>query len=39
LAIAESGPGLRIGSNHENLRLIEHKEGQASFMLLAILEK
>ncbi|ASQ46027.1 hypothetical protein [Legionella clemsonensis] len=33
LAIAESSPGLRIGSCPENLKLVEHKEGHAIFML------
>ncbi|KTD23473.1 Uncharacterised protein [Legionella lansingensis] len=33
LAIAESSPGLRIGSCPENLRLVEHKLGHAIFML------
>lgn len=33
LAIAESGPGLRIGSCPENLKPVEHKAGEAIFML------
>lgn len=33
LGIAESGPGLRIGSHPENLKLVEHKENQAIFMI------
>lgn len=33
LAIAESAPGLRIGSHQENLQLVPHKEGRAIFML------
>lgn len=33
LAIAESCPGLRIGSCPENLRLVDHKPGNAMFML------
>ncbi|KTD17062.1 hypothetical protein [Legionella jordanis] len=33
LAIAESSPGLRIGSCPDDLQLIEHVEGQAIFML------
>jgi hypothetical protein len=33
LAIAESGPGLRIGSCPDNLQLVKHQEGNAVFML------
>ncbi|WED44453.1 hypothetical protein [Legionella cardiaca] len=33
LAIAESSPGLRIGSCPDNLKLVEHREGHAIFML------
>lgn len=33
LAIAESGPGLRIGSNPDNLKAITHQEGKAVFFL------
>jgi hypothetical protein len=33
LAITESAPGLRIGSCPEDLKLINHQEGQAIFML------
>lgn len=33
LAVAESAPGLRIGSHQENLQLVPHKEGRAIFML------
>lgn len=33
LAIAESSPGLRIGSCPENLKLVEHKNQHAIFML------
>ncbi|MDP1974496.1 MAG: hypothetical protein Q8K37_00835 [Alphaproteobacteria bacterium] len=33
LGIAESCPGLRIGSNPENLKLVEHKENHAIFMI------
>ncbi len=33
LAIAESVPGLRIGSHQENLQLVPHQEGRAIFML------
>lgn len=33
LALAESAPGLRIGSRQENLKLVPHQEGRAIFML------
>jgi hypothetical protein len=33
LAIAESTPGLRIGSKPENLQLVEHKDSHAIFMI------
>lgn len=33
LAIAESGPGLRIGRSPLDLEIIEHRENQAVFML------
>ncbi|ARG97377.1 hypothetical protein [Legionella micdadei] len=33
LAIAESCPGLRIGSSPDDLKIVEHKEGHAIFML------
>jgi hypothetical protein len=33
LAIAESGPGLRIGSGPDDLKLVEHKQDHAIFML------
>ncbi|WP_131762358.1 hypothetical protein [Legionella jamestowniensis] len=33
LAIAESSPGLRVGSCPEDLTLVEHKKGHAIFML------
>ncbi len=39
LAIAESGPGLRIGSCPENLQLVEHKAGNAIFMLSSNFQK
>jgi len=39
LAIAESGPGLRIGSNPENLKEVDHKEGEAVFMLSSNFKK
>jgi hypothetical protein len=39
LAIAESGPGLRIGSCPENLRLVEHKAKNAIFMLASNFKK
>jgi len=39
LAIAESCPGLRIGSCPENLKLVEHKPGQAVFMLSSNFKK
>lgn len=39
LAIAESCPGLRIGSGPENLRLISHKPENAIFMLASNFRK
>jgi len=39
LAIAESCPGLRIGSGPENLKQVEHKSGQAIFMLSSNFQK
>lgn len=39
LAIAESCPGLRIGSCPENLKLIEHKAESAIFMLSSNFQK
>jgi len=39
LAIAESGKGLRIGSCPENLKLVEHREGHAIFMLSSNFQK
>jgi hypothetical protein len=33
LAIAENCPGLRIGSGPENLKIVEHEEDRALFML------
>lgn len=39
LGIAESCPGLRIGSNPENLRLVEHSPGHAVFMFSGNMEK
>lgn len=39
LAIAESCPGLRIGSGPENLTLISHKPGNAIFMLASNFQK
>lgn len=33
LAVAESTPGLRIGSGPENLKLVEHQDGTALFMV------
>lgn len=33
LAIAESGPGLRIGTNPDDLTLVSHREQHAIFML------
>lgn len=39
LAITESCPGLRIGSCPENLKLIQHKEGNAIFMLASNYQK
>jgi len=39
LAIAESCPGLRIGSNPDNLKPVHHKEGSAVFMLSSNFQK
>jgi len=39
LAIAESCPGLRIGSSPETLKLVDHREGNAVFMLSSNVEK
>jgi len=39
LAVAESCPGLRIGSCPENLQLVNHKEGNAIFMLASNYQK
>ena len=39
LAIAESCPGLRIGSCPENLKLVEHKSGNAIFMFSSNFQK
>lgn len=39
LAIAESGPGLRIGSGPENLKLVEHKADNAIFMVSSNFQK
>lgn len=39
LAIAESTPGLRIGTNPEDLELVEHKENQAVFMVASNFKK
>lgn len=39
LAIAESCPGLRIGSGPETLKLVEHKKGNAIFMLSSNFQK
>jgi len=39
LAIAESGPGLRIGSCPENLQLVEHRSQNAIFMLSSNFQK
>ena len=39
LAIAESCPGLRIGSNPENLKPVNHKPGSAIFMLSSNFQK
>jgi isopenicillin N synthase-like dioxygenase len=39
LAIAESCQGLRIGSRPENLELVEHKAGNAIFMLSSNFQK
>lgn len=39
LAIAESSPGLRIGSCPENLKQVNHKAGNAIFMLASNFQK
>jgi hypothetical protein len=39
LAIAESNPGLRIGSCQENLKTVEHQEGTALFMISSNVQK
>lgn len=39
LAIAESCPGLRIGSNPENLKIVEHKADNAIFMVSSNFQK
>lgn len=39
LAIAESCPGLRVGSNPDNLKPVHHKEGSAVFMLSSNFQK
>lgn len=39
LAIAESGPGLRIGSHQENLKRVEHEEETALFMIASNFQK
>lgn len=39
LAIAESCPGLRIGSGPENLEIVEHRPGEAIFMLSSNFKK
>lgn len=39
LAIAESCPGLRIGSHPEDLKLVKHHEGQGIFMLSSNFQK
>lgn len=39
LAIAESCPGLRIGSNPDNLKPVHYKEGSAVFMLSSNFQK
>lgn len=39
LAIAESCPGLRIGSGPDNLEPVEHRPGEALFMLSSNYEK
>lgn len=39
LAIAESCPGLRIGSSPENLTPVEHQSGSAVFMLASNFQK
>lgn len=39
LAIAESGPGLRIGKRPEDLEIIQHSEKQAIFMLSSNFKK
>lgn len=39
MAIAESNPGLRIGTNTEDLEPIEHKENEAIFMVSSNVKK
>ena len=39
LAIAESSPGLRIGSEPDDLKLVEHQPGHAVFMLASNFQK
>lgn len=39
LAIAESCPGLRIGTTPEDLELIQHQEGKAVFMVASNFQK
>lgn len=39
LAIAESGPGLRIGNSPENLRHVDHRPSNAIFMLSSNFQK
>lgn len=39
LAIAESGPGLRIGSRQEDLKTVEHKDETALFMISSNFKK
>jgi len=39
LAIAESNPGLRIGTNPQDLELVTHKENQAIFMIASNISK
>jgi isopenicillin N synthase-like dioxygenase len=39
LAIAEDSSGLRIGSCPDNLKLVDHKEGHAIFMLSSNFQK
>lgn len=39
LAVAESSPGLRIGTNPEDLELVTHTQGQAIFMISSNVQK